>query len=93
VLNLAMEADVGAELNQRTCENCTKKTYEAGLTCHVKTCKHSQPCCVVTGYPVSRNSKVTCKSCGQFANTPDWNLYVAKMKTCPWCGSLQTPKF
>jgi intraflagellar transport protein 172 len=72
----------------RTCD-CGAEIYEASLWCH--SCKSQSLPCIVTGYPVSSQTRVACRSCGKPANKDDWNKFVGETKLCPWCGDAQTP--
>lgn len=71
-------------LPMRKCEKCNTDIFEGSLRC--SNCKDESPFCIVSGYPVLQNTKVSCKSCKRVANEQDWYKYVSKMKTCPWCG-------
>lgn len=74
-----------------SCENCNKPRFECNLVCH--SCKSESTACIVTGYPVLKQTKVNCKSCKMAANRDDWNTYVVKQKTCPWCGNNANPVY
>eukprot|EP00455_Lapot_gusevi_P039036 TRINITY_DN4373_c0_g1_i5.p1 TRINITY_DN4373_c0_g1~~TRINITY_DN4373_c0_g1_i5.p1 ORF type:complete len:818 (-),score=195.56 TRINITY_DN4373_c0_g1_i5:51-2441(-) len=89
VLQEAISNSSQSSLATRACEKCNRQIYEAALTC--ANCRTDYQPCVVTGYPINRQKKVQCKSCKMPANKDDWNSFVVKMKTCPWCGGLQTP--
>jgi intraflagellar transport protein 172 len=91
VLEQAMSNDMDASLNLRRCDKCNKETYEAGLQCH--SCRFTPEMCVVTGFPVARHSRVTCRQCGKSANKDDWNAWVLKCKVCPWCETNQNPAY
>mmetsp|Transcript_11730 Transcript_11730/g.22317 ORF Transcript_11730/g.22317 Transcript_11730/m.22317 type:complete len:1744 (-) Transcript_11730:31-5262(-) len=91
VLEKAMSNNVNQAVNQRACDKCNVETYEAALVCH--SCKDQSEACIVTGFPIMRNRRCQCKACGKPANKDDWNMYVAKMKTCPWCQQLQNPSY
>jgi len=90
VLDIAMGNSVSQSLNQRQCK-CGQRTYEAGLKCH--SCSTDSEACIITGYPIERSQRVTCNSCDHPANREDWNQYVFKMKSCPWCGNQQEPQY
>lgn len=92
VLEKALELSTQT-LAQRNCEHCGKKTYFAALTCHA--CKATAESCCVTGFPVSKkaNTYVQCKACQRPAHRNDWNMWVEKMKVCPWCSSVQKPNY
>jgi intraflagellar transport protein 172 len=79
--------DSGQALAMRLCDHCAKNTYAAGVTCH--SCKEAKDPCVVTGWPVLRETKVQCTSCQKPANRDDWNAWIGKTKMCPWCNSAQ----
>eukprot|EP01116_Phalansterium_solitarium_P017861 TRINITY_DN4518_c0_g2_i1.p1 TRINITY_DN4518_c0_g2~~TRINITY_DN4518_c0_g2_i1.p1 ORF type:complete len:240 (+),score=106.90 TRINITY_DN4518_c0_g2_i1:1319-2038(+) len=91
VLQASLNASMDRMLATRPCDNCAVELYEAASTCYQ--CKNMYDCCVVTGYPVLRNSKISCTSCAKPANREDWNKYVLKLKVCPWCNSSQTPAY
>lgn len=91
VLDKAMSNDVGQQLSQRSCQKCNARTFEAGLKCH--SCGTKAENCIITGFPIDRQQKVNCTSCRSPANRDDWNGYILRMKTCPWCGSLQDPMY
>jgi intraflagellar transport protein 172 len=84
VLQGAVDKSVEQKLSTRACENCKADMYCASLECH--SCKYKYEPCAVTGYPVYRQDKVNCKTCGISANRDDWNTWIAATKTCPWCG-------
>lgn len=91
VLEKAVDTKLTQSLNTRPCEKCGKDTYDAALRCH--NCKADSEPCVVTGFPVHKTRRVKCKSCAKVANTDDWNQYVSKLKSCPWCTSSQNPVY
>ena len=76
VLEKAMSNDMNPQLPSRSCEKCSKQTYEAAIECH--SCHHQSTPCIVTGYPITKKEKVKCpnKSCGKEANKIDWNKSV-----------------
>jgi len=88
VLQLSMDNSVEPTLDMRNCESCGTSIYAASCSCH--NCGHNAKPCIITGYPVLRDS-VNCKSCSMPANRDDWNSYVVKCKTCPWCGAVANP--
>eukprot|EP01116_Phalansterium_solitarium_P017851 TRINITY_DN4518_c0_g1_i1.p1 TRINITY_DN4518_c0_g1~~TRINITY_DN4518_c0_g1_i1.p1 ORF type:complete len:1449 (+),score=743.80 TRINITY_DN4518_c0_g1_i1:1439-5785(+) len=91
VLQSSLDTSMNQTLSTRPCDNCAVELYEASSLCYQ--CKNSYDCCIVTGYPVLRNSKISCTSCAKPANREDWNKYVLKLKVCPWCNSSQTPAY
>lgn len=91
VLDAAMSNEIDQSLNQRQCGKCSRRTYEAALTCH--NCQDVSNMCFVTGYPIPAGQQVSCGSCGCTANREDWNLYIGKSKVCPWCGNMQQPQY
>lgn len=80
--------DAGQVLPVRMCDHCNKSTFAAGVTCH--SCKDVKEPCIVTGWPVLRDSKVQCSSCQKPANRDDWNALISKTKVCPWCSTSQS---
>lgn len=91
VLQSSLDTSMNQTLSTRPCDNCAVELYEASTICYQ--CKNTYDCCIVTGYPVLRNSKINCTSCGKPANREDWNKWVVKCKVCPWCNSTQTPSY
>ena len=89
VLEKAMSSEVGQQVSVRACDKCGKGMYEAGLVCYH--CKFEYEGCVVTGYPIMKGKRVSCTGCGKTANKEDWNRYVQKIKTCPWCTATANP--
>ncbi|XP_024531630.1 intraflagellar transport protein 172 [Selaginella moellendorffii] len=86
LIQLSMDQQVEPVLPTRSCDRCSGEIYEASLTCFY--CKlESKPCCV-TGYPVLQHSQ-SCKYCEMPANRSDWNNYIQRFKTCPWCREKQ----
>jgi intraflagellar transport protein 172 len=90
VLQGAVDKSVENKLTTRQCDGCKTDVYVASLV-SVNGCKMKYEPCVVTGYPVTRNDKVNCKTCGASANRDDWNTWIAAFKTCPWCGMSANP--
>jgi len=88
VLHVSMDNSTEQTLDMRNCESCGTSIYAATCSCH--NCGHNNKPCIITGYPVLRDS-VNCKSCNMPANRDDWNSYVVKLKTCPWCGAVANP--
>uniref|UniRef100_A0A0G4FWR3 Uncharacterized protein n=1 Tax=Chromera velia CCMP2878 TaxID=1169474 RepID=A0A0G4FWR3_9ALVE len=86
VLNWGVDSSV-SDAKERTsrCDNCGEEVYEAACTCPV--CKHESDPCIVTGFPVKKQTRMECRSCGSAANSPDWNVFVRSTGQCPWCGS------
>lgn len=91
VLDAAMSNSVSQALNQRLCRNCNTQTYEAAIECHK--CKKHAEVCMVSGYPVNPAARVQCTSCHCPANRDDWNMYVSKAGSCPWCGNGQKSQY
>jgi intraflagellar transport protein 172 len=89
VLQGAVDKSVENKLSSRPCDQCKTEIYVAALDCH--SCKHKYEPCAVTGYPVLRDQRVNCKTCGASANRDDWNTWIAAYKTCPWCGMSANP--
>lgn len=79
----------GQKLPTRTCSTptCGATIYEANLSC--PECNVSYEPCIVTGYPVLTNTKVSCTNCFKPANRSDWNAFIMKMKNCPSCEASQ----
>jgi intraflagellar transport protein 172 len=88
VLHISMDNDTEQSLDMRDCEKCGTSIYTATLNCHNG--GHENKPCIITGYPVLRD-QVQCKSCHMSANRVDWNNYVSRCKSCPWCGAVATP--
>jgi intraflagellar transport protein 172 len=89
VLQGAVDKSVENKLSTRPCDGCKTDLYVGSLECH--NCKLKYEPCAVTGYPVLREEKVNCKTCGASANREDWNTWIALFKTCPWCGMSANP--
>jgi intraflagellar transport protein 172 len=89
VLQVSVDKSVEQKLSTRPCDNCKLDIYVSSLEC--KGCKCKYEPCAVTGYPVLRSEKVTCRTCGCSANREDWNSWIACFKTCPWCGMAANP--
>merc|ERR1719240_2456995 len=83
VLQWSMDQNVQQTMDTRQCDSCKADIYAGTLVCPKCNCKHEP--CVVTGYPVSKRSRVECSNCGAAANRDDWNAYLLKSKVCPWC--------
>lgn len=78
-------------LPKRTCSNCnTDDLYVAALSCYH--CKHKEPACVITGYPIKSDEKVQCSNCFLPAVRDNWNAYIMKFKNCPSCGVANLTK-
>jgi len=91
VLTASLDKALEHKLNTAQCPKCMHSNFEAFLTC--KKCNHTFDSCVITGYPMlSTAEKVTCKMCKGAANQADWNKWITKTKTCPWCGNPQSVK-
>jgi len=88
VLQVSVDNKTDQTLDKRNCESCGVMTFSAGLKCH--SCGNAKRPCIITGFPVTRDS-CKCPSCGMGANRNDWNNYVGKVKTCPWCGAVANP--
>eukprot|EP00698_Gefionella_okellyi_P025059 TRINITY_DN9055_c0_g1_i1.p1 TRINITY_DN9055_c0_g1~~TRINITY_DN9055_c0_g1_i1.p1 ORF type:complete len:1722 (-),score=456.28 TRINITY_DN9055_c0_g1_i1:33-5198(-) len=89
VLAVTVDQSFEQTLPERTCERCSADIYDAACSCYK--CKTKYDACVVTGYPVLKANRVQCRHCNKPANRADWNKYIVKMKTCPWCGTVQNP--
>jgi len=79
------------DLPTRSCHSCNNDTYEAAVKCH--SCSTTVPACVVTGFPVLPKDQVSCRNCQRPANRRDWNAWVTKLGTCPWCNARQMPSY
>jgi len=89
ILAASLDHTMDQSLSTRPCEQCGTDIYISSLVCG--SCKTQVNPCVISGYPVINSHKVSCKGCAKPANKEDWNKYVLKMKSCPWCGSIQSP--
>ncbi|KYK69379.1 putative intraflagellar transport protein 172, partial [Toxoplasma gondii TgCatPRC2] len=87
VLAWSVDRSVSPALNKRSCRACGFSRYEATLSC--PKCLETDEQCVVTGYPVERDSAVKCSSCHSAANRTDWHAFIHLTKKCPWCESPQ----
>ncbi|EPT27822.1 intraflagellar transport protein 172, putative [Toxoplasma gondii ME49] len=87
VLAWSVDRSVSPALNKRSCRACGFSRYEATLSC--PKCLETDEQCVVTGYPVERDSAVKCSSCHSAANRTDWHAFIRLTKKCPWCESPQ----
>jgi intraflagellar transport protein 172 len=47
--------------------------------------------CIVTGYPIHPREQLEVNRTK--ANRRDWNLYVSRIKKCPWTGGAATPQY
>mmetsp|Transcript_43825 Transcript_43825/g.127597 ORF Transcript_43825/g.127597 Transcript_43825/m.127597 type:complete len:803 (-) Transcript_43825:142-2550(-) len=91
VLQKSMDQSVQAKLDTRPCDKCRTETYVANMTC--QSCQTKYEPCVVTGYPVTKKSRVECTNCKCASNKDDWNMWVQFFKTCPWCTAPQNAQF
>eukprot|EP00697_Spironema_sp_BW2_P009375 gnl/Spiro4/24229_TR12030_c0_g1_i1.p1 gnl/Spiro4/24229_TR12030_c0_g1~~gnl/Spiro4/24229_TR12030_c0_g1_i1.p1 ORF type:complete len:1700 (+),score=346.14 gnl/Spiro4/24229_TR12030_c0_g1_i1:76-5175(+) len=73
------------------CERCATDIYEFALLCF--NCSKEYVPCIVTGAPILATRAISCTNCRRTANRDDWNRYVQRMNLCPWCLSVQTPKY
>lgn len=48
-----------------------------------------RPTCIVTGFPIQAADMLEVNN--SVANRRDWNVYVGKLKICPWTGQPQNP--
>ena len=80
-------------LGRRHCSGCGADTYEGSLRCHG--CKAKSEICIVSGCPVLAGEKITCGSAlaQHCARRAEWNQYVGKFGTCPWCGVAASAKY
>ncbi len=78
-------------LSTRPCEKCSKAVYDASLVC--KQCHDLRDPCIVTGYPIPKTKRVQCKTCKMPAAKDDWNVFVVKCRTCPWCGTVANAQY
>ncbi|KAL2912183.1 hypothetical protein HK105_208316 [Polyrhizophydium stewartii] len=88
VLQVSLDQKVNQEIDTRECDQCGTLIYDASLVCY--NCKKASEPCIVTGYPVLRNS-VKCTTCSRMANKDDWNKFVMIERICPWCATSQAP--
>jgi len=92
VLTASLDKELVKEFAKVTCPRCNGQMAEHCLTC--PGCQYKYQACVVTGYPILEpTDKVECRTCHAAANNDDWNRYVTKTKTCPWCSNQQAPFF
>lgn len=91
VLQISMDRNVEQKLSTRGCEGCGRDIYIASLACPY--CKMQWEPCLVTGFPVMRNTEVSCSNCYRPANKSDWNAYLMQNSNCPWCSSIQSQAF
>jgi intraflagellar transport protein 172 len=91
VLQVSVDQNVDQRLDTTPCENCGREVYVASLNC--PHCRCSWDPCLVTGYPVLRNSHVQCSNCGRPANRKDWHTYLTLDSSCPWCSSVQSQAY
>mmetsp|Transcript_17930 Transcript_17930/g.51630 ORF Transcript_17930/g.51630 Transcript_17930/m.51630 type:complete len:974 (+) Transcript_17930:3-2924(+) len=91
VLGWSMDQSVQQKPDMRQCDKCRTEIYIANMVC--PSCQTGYEPCVVTGYPVSKKSRVECTHCRSAANREEWNLWVQHYKTCPWCASPQNAQF
>jgi len=87
VLGWSVSSSIAQRMEERSCENCGKNIYGAALSC--RHCGFQSAPCVVTGQPVLRASRVDCSNCKSQANRDDWNVYINKFGSCPWCRARQ----
>ena len=45
------------------------------------------------GYPIPKGKRIACKSCKMPAAKDDWNTFVVKCRTCPWCGTVANAQY
>ncbi|KAH9246952.1 hypothetical protein BASA81_015465 [Batrachochytrium salamandrivorans] len=90
VLQVSLDQKISQDVDKRDCEQCGTSIYEASLECFC--CQLKSEACIVTGYPVLRNS-VKCTSCNKMANKDDWNKFVMIERICPWCATNQSPVY
>jgi intraflagellar transport protein 172 len=91
VLQVSVDQKVDQKLDTCPCENCGREVYVASLSC--PHCRCTWDPCLITGYPVLRNSHVQCSNCGRPANRQDWNAYLTFDTSCPWCNSVQSQAY
>ena len=71
-------------MSLRTCEFCGyERLYDAAL--HCLKCKSEWEPCMLTGYPLVKESYVTCNTCGKGALQMHMAQYFDITKKCPWC--------
>lgn len=91
VLDHVIDASSNQKLSTRSCDNCSRSVYTAALSC--SQCRTNFEPCRVSGFPISKNASVSCTSCRKPANRQEFNEWVDKFKTCPWCSSPQRPQY
>ena len=92
VLSIALELpNLQQELPMRVCDTCGADVFTGSLLC--TSCKTELPPCAVTGFPVLPSASVKCTECGCVANREDWNLFVETVGQCPWCSTVQNPRY
>ncbi len=82
VLSIVTDSTIEQRLPPR--ESSRNTLYE-GLYASEK------PTCIVTGFPIHPADMLEVNN--STANRRDWNLLVAKTRTCPWTGSAQNPLY
>jgi len=87
VLGWSMDASVQQKMDTRQCDKCRADIYVASMAC--PHCGEKYEPCVVSGYPVSKRTRVECSGCKSPANRDDWNFWMQQYKACPWCKSPQ----
>merc|ERR1712048_1454116 len=91
VLGWSMDENVKQKMDLQKCDKCRKEHYIGNCNCPF--CGHKQEPCVVTGFPVTKATQVSCTSCGGAANRDDWNAWVGYFKSCPWCSAPQNAQY
>lgn len=80
-----MNQKVTQELPTRGCDNCKQLIYDVSLRCNK--CKTTWEPCIISGYPLTKQNTIQCKSCGKGGIRECWNLYMQHFANCPWCGN------
>ena len=89
VLERSMDRQITQTLPTRVCRECGKNTWAGGVTCHG--CSKAEEACVVTGWPVSTQEKVTHEN--HSANRTEWNAWINAVGSDPWGGGNADAKY
>eukprot|EP01063_Lacrimia_lanifica_P008046 TRINITY_DN1519_c0_g1_i1.p1 TRINITY_DN1519_c0_g1~~TRINITY_DN1519_c0_g1_i1.p1 ORF type:complete len:1768 (+),score=790.58 TRINITY_DN1519_c0_g1_i1:95-5398(+) len=89
VLSMSVDTKLAQTLATVKCQKCQAPNWEGSTRCHQ--CWDELPECVVTGFPAAR--RISCKNCSMPALKEDWNRFISKKRSCPWCYSQQSTIF
>jgi len=85
------DQSVQQKIDVRPCDKCQTDICVTSLSCPQCGAKYEP--CIVTFYPVLKESRVECTNCKAAANRGDWNTWLQLFKTCAWCGSPQSAQY